>query len=142
MKVTGLPVRVFYAAIALPLGAMLGFVPSMQLLPRLVAKHPQLDPQMDGSGLFKLALWIAAETGLTAFLLALILPWIRHRSRSGRPLRIVLSALTVVVASAAFAGLGHPIAYDLVFAIWLSLLLSYTFVRYGVLDHTRRSKYY
>jgi hypothetical protein len=44
----------------------------------------------------------------------------------------------VVGASLLFADQGFRIVYDLIFAAWLSYLLAFTFIRYGVTDEARR----
>ena len=50
-----------------------------------------------------------------------------------------LSGAFVVLASSAFADLGHPLLVDLAFAAWLAYTVTFTFVRYGVLDQARRA---
>jgi len=47
---------------------------------------------------------------------------------------LAISAVIVVLASLAFAGAGHSVAYDLLFAAWLSYTFALTYVRYGVRD--------
>jgi hypothetical protein len=133
---------------ALPLGGTVGFY-AVMLLPKLAAIYPKLDsnlaaylpkldPGGDGYGIFKFALWVGGVVAFTACLMALTLPWRRRRKRRGRALRIALSCVLVVVASAGFADVVHALIYDLVFAAWLAYVMAYTFVRYGVLDQTRR----
>jgi hypothetical protein len=137
MSAASLPVRIVYAAFALPLGGAAGFYSCMALLPQLVSRYPKIDPGMDGRGIFNLAVSIGAALAFTATLVALTLPWSRHRKRRGRPWRIAVSLVIVLVASAVFADLGHRLTYDLAFAAWLAYTMAYTFVRYGLLDQAR-----
>jgi len=50
-----------------------------------------------------------------------------------------LSGVFVVVAAAVFADLGHTLLVDFAFAAWLAYTVTFTFVRYGVLDQARRA---
>jgi hypothetical protein len=137
MSTTGLPARIFYAAVALPLAGAGGFYAGVWLLPKLadLLQHPNAD----GYRIFNMAVGAGAVLALTAFLIALTLPWKRRKKRRGRPGRIAVACVLVVVASLGFAGLGHRLIYDLVFAVWLAYTVSFTFVRYGVLDQARRT---
>jgi hypothetical protein len=137
MNVASLPARIIYAVIALPAGGAVGFYSSMALLPKLAAIFPQLDPGVEGFGIFKMALGVGAALAFTLFLLALTLPWRRHRRRRGRAGRIAVSCVLVVVASAGLAGEGYSTVYDLAFATWLAYTMAFTFVRYGVIDQAR-----
>jgi hypothetical protein len=139
MNVLSFPARIAYTAVALPVGWAAGFYSCMRYLPGLSASHPQIDPNLDGSGIFKIAICAGAAIALSASLFALTLPWIRHRKRPGRAGRIAFSCVLVVIASIFFADLGFRIVYDLLFAAWLTYLLAFTFVRYGVIDQARRS---
>lgn len=139
MNVLSFPARIAYTAVAAPLGWAAGFYSCMRFLPVISARHPQLDPNLDGSGIFKIAICAGAAIALTASLFALTLPWIRHRKRPGRPGRIALSCVLVMLASILFADLEFGIVYDLLFAAWLTYLLAFTFVRYGVIDQARRA---
>jgi hypothetical protein len=138
MRVSSLPARIVYTAVALPLGAGAGFYSSMRWLPEFTASHPQIDPNMDGSGIFNIAVCVGAGFAFAVSLFTLTLPWIRHRKLSGRPWRIGLSCGLVVLASLLFAEEGFKLVYDLLFAAWLTFILAFTFVRYGVVDQTRR----
>jgi hypothetical protein len=138
MKVSSLPARIVYTAVALPLGAAVGFYSSMHILPEFTANHPQIDPNMDGSGIFDIAVCVGAGLSFAASLFALTLPWIRHRKLGGRGWRIGLSCVLVVLASLLFAEEGFKLIYDLLFAGWLTYVLAFTFVRYGVIDQARR----
>lgn len=148
MNAASLPARIVYAVVALPLGGAAGFY-AVMLLPKLATIYPKLDtniaaylpkldPGGDGYGIFKIALWVGGVVAFTACLTALTLPWERRRKRRGRALRIALSCVAVVVASAGFADMVHTLIYDLLFAVWLAYVMAYTFVRYGVLDQARR----
>jgi hypothetical protein len=139
MKASGLPARISYFVVALPLGGAAGFYSSMWLLPKLAGRYPQLDTGVNGEGFFYLSLGLGAALAFSASLLALTLPWSRHRKRRGRPWRITFSCVVVVVASAAFAAEVHGLGYDLAFAAWLAYTMAYTFVRYGVIDQVGRS---
>jgi len=146
MSAASLPARIAYALAALPLGGAAGFYSIMLLLPKLVSAYPRFDTGMNGQAMFSMALSVGAAIGFTTALFALTLPWRRHRKRQGRPWRIAASLVVVVVASTGFADLGHRLILDLLFAGWLAYTMSYTFVRYGVLDEARRksssSRYY
>jgi hypothetical protein len=138
MNAVSLPARILYTAVALPLAGAAGFYSCMLLLPEFTASHPQIDPNMDGSGIFKIAICVGGAFAFAVSLFALTLPWIRHRKRGGRPWRIGFSCVVVVLASLLFADQGFKVAYDLVFAAWLTYTLAFTFVRYGVIDQARR----
>jgi hypothetical protein len=138
MNASGLPARIGYTVVALPLGGGAGFYLSMYLLPKLAARYPQIDPGLDGQGLFNVALGVSGAVAFSVALLALTLPWSRRRKRHGRSWRIALAGVLVVIASAAFAAEVHGLVVDLVFAAWMAYMMAYTFVRYGVTDHVRR----
>jgi hypothetical protein len=135
MRGAGLAARVVYAAIALPAGGAAGFYACVRLLPKLAPMLGLPSPEADSEALFQLALSVGAGVALTAFLCALTLPWKRRRQRHGRGTRIFVTCVLVVGASLAFAGLGHRLIYDLLFAAWLAYLFALTYVRYGVVDH-------
>ncbi len=139
MDAASLPARIAYGAIALPLGGALGFYASMRLFPELTASHPDLDPNMDGFVIFKIAICLGVAIAFTASLLALTLPWVRHRKRRGRTWRLILTGAFVVFASVVFADQGFRLIYDLAFAAWLAYTMAFTFVRYGIIDQARRS---
>lgn len=138
MTGASLPARIVYTAAAVPLAGAAGFYLAIGLLPELIAKYPQIDPGADGQRIFNQAVGVGAGFAFTAGLVALTLPWIRHRKRRGRGMRTAVSVGLVVGVSVFFAGLGHRLVYDLLFAAWLAYTMAYTFVRYGVLDHKRR----
>jgi hypothetical protein len=139
MTAVSLPARIAYTVVATPLGWAAGFYSCMRFLPEFTTSHAQIDPNLDGSGIFRIAICAGAAIALTASLFALTLPWIRHRKKPGRPWRIALSCVLVVLASIFFADLGFRIIYDLLFAAWLTYLLAFTFVRYGITDQPRRT---
>jgi hypothetical protein len=138
MKASGLPARIVYAVAALPLGGAAGFYASIWLLPKLASRFPQLDSGANGERFFYLALGAGAAVAFSLALLALTLPWSRHRERRGRAWRITVSSVVVVAASVVFAAEVHGLLYDLAFAAWMAYTMAYTFVRYGVVDQTRR----
>jgi hypothetical protein len=139
MNAAGLPARIVYAAIALPLGGAAGFYSCMRFLPEFTANHPQLDSGIDGSGIFKIALAVGMTIAFTACLFALTLPWSRRRKRRGRTWRIGVSGIVVMLASILFADQGFGLIYDLAFVVWLTYSVTFTFVRYGLLDQAKRS---
>jgi hypothetical protein len=139
MNGASLPARIAYAAIALPLGGGAGFYSCMRLLPGLTGMYPQVDPGGDGFGIFKLAICAGVAVAFTASLFVLTLPWVRHRKRRGRGVRIAFTCVLVVLASIAFADQGYGLMSDLAIAAWLTYTMAFTFVRYGVLDRARRS---
>jgi len=138
MSAASLPTRIVYLVVALPLGAAAGFYSSMQVLPQFTASYPKLDPAMDGSGIFRLALFAGTVVAFTAGMFALTLPWIRHRKRRGRGWRVGVSGALVVLLSVAFAAQGYGLVVDLAFVAWLTYTVAFTVVRYGVVDGGRR----
>jgi hypothetical protein len=139
MKAIGLPVRVAYASAVLVLSGVATFYCCMHWLPGLTGIYPALDPEGEGYGIFKIALCVAASIALTLSLPVLTLPGVRRRRRRGRGTRIAFTAVVVVIASVLFADQGFRLRYDLVFAAWLTYLMAFTVVRYGVADEVRRS---
>jgi hypothetical protein len=135
MTLVGLPARIGYAVAALPAAGAAAFYLTIWLLP--ILSEPLIG-ESGGQEIFLTALGVAAVVGFTAFLMALTLPWVRRRRRSGRGVRISISCVVVLVASLAFAGQGHAVYYDLAFAAWLAYVMAFTFVRYGVLDRAKR----
>lgn len=136
MTLIGLPARIVYAIVALPAVGAAAFYSTIWLLPIL---SKPLIGELDGQEIFLAALGVAAVVGFTACLMALTLPWVRRRRRTGRGVRIGISCVVVLVASLAFADHGHAVYYDLAFAAWLAYVMAFTFVRYGVLDRTGRA---
>lgn len=138
MSKFGLPARIGYAVVALPAVAAAGFYIRLWLLPMLEKFFLGSYSATDDAADFASALLVALVVGFTAFLLALTLPWKRRRRRGGRMARVIFSGVFVLVASLAFAGQGHKLIYDLLFAAWLANAMTYTYVRYGVRDRSRR----
>lgn len=137
MKATGLLARAIYTALALLLFGAGTFYACMQVLPQFADSYPRLDPAGDGAVIFKISICAAVGVAFSTGLVALTLPWLRHRRRSGRGLRIAVSAVAVVLCSAAFAAEGYGLVVDLLFVGWLTYTLAFTFVRYGILDRAR-----
>jgi hypothetical protein len=135
MDKTGLPARIGYAVVAFPVVGAAAFYTSTWLWPKIAGA----DLGIEGYGIFAGSLGVGAVFGLTAFLLALTLPWTRRRRRGGRTRRVVVACVVVVLASLGFAGLGHQLIYDLLFAAWLAYAMAFTYVRYGVRDRARRT---
>jgi hypothetical protein len=140
MSPVSLPARVVYTVIAVPLTGAAAFYSCMGILPEFTVSFPQLDPGGSGYGIFKIAVCVGVGVALTAALLTLTLPWIRHRERRGRRVRMAFSAVLVVAAAVVFADQGFRLIYDLAFAAWLTYVMAYTFVRYGLIDRPRRSR--
>ena len=138
MNAASLSTRIAYAGVAMPLGWAVGFYSCMRFLPGFTASHTQLDPGMDGSGIFKIAVVVGAAVAFTASLFALTLPWSRRRKRRGRAGRIGLSGVAVMLGSILFADQGFGLIYDLAFVAWLTYTITFTFVRYGLLDQAKR----
>jgi O-antigen/teichoic acid export membrane protein len=139
MHGASLPARILYAVIAFALGGVAGFYAALWEYPILLLRFQGANADLDGFEIFKTSLAIGAGVAFMAFLVALTQPWKRLRRRGGREARIAISGVVVVLASLAFAGLHHRVIYDLAFAVWLSYVIAYTYVRYGVLD-SRRSR--
>lgn len=137
MKVTGLAARILYAAIAMPAAFAVGFYATVWVLPVAGPWFGLPSPPAQSEDLFRLGLSIGAIFAVPAFLCALTLPWRRRRQRRGRGWRLALSGAIVVAASLVFAGEGHKLFDDLLFAVWLGYTLALTFVRYGLVDHKR-----
>lgn len=127
-----------YAVLALALGGVGGFYAAMWEYPILLLRFQGADADLDGQGIFMVALSAGAVVAFTAFMMALTLPWSRPRRRSGRGVRFAIAAVFVVIASLGFAGLHHHVIYDLTFAAWLAYVTAYTYVRYGLRDPRRR----
>jgi len=131
---TSLPFRVAYALLAFPLAAGAGFYGCILLWPRAAALLHGPDPGLDWYGMFIGSLTVGLGLGFAAALVALTMPWRRQRRRSGRGTRAVISCAVVLAATLAFTGGEHTLLFDLGFAAWLAYALTFTFVRYGVLD--------
>src|ERR1017187_499159 len=112
MSLASLPARIVYALIAVPVGGGAGFYSCMLLSPKLALYFPRLDGGPEGFGVFKIALGVGAALAFTLALLALTLPWTRHRKRRGRTWRITASCIVVVVASAGLSVEGYSLIYD------------------------------
>jgi hypothetical protein len=137
MRATGLAARITYAILAIPAALVVGFCVTAWFLPKVAPILGIASPPPQSEDLFRLALSVGAVLAVPAFLCALTRPWKRRRQRRGRNWRLAVSAVIVVAASLAFAGLGHSLRYDLLFAVWLAYTLALTFVRYGIVDRTR-----
>jgi len=133
MNAMGLPARCAYAAASLAAVGTAAFYAGMWLLPKIASAAADDD---DGYRMFRTALGMAFALGFTAAMVALTLPW-KRRKRHGRGQRILVSAVFVVIASAAFASQEHSVWLDLLFAAWLAYVLAFTYVRYGVLDRSK-----
>jgi hypothetical protein len=138
MSAAGLPARIVYALVALPVGGAAGFYFVVWAIPKMswLLQVPALVPENYTT--FVTALYVGGAVGLTASLVALTLPWKRKRKRRGRKWRIALSSVFVVLAAAAFADQGHRLLIDVLFTAWLAYTVTFTFVRYGVLDQASR----
>jgi photosystem II stability/assembly factor-like uncharacterized protein len=65
-----------------------------------------------GSGIFRIAICVGAALAFAVALFTLTLPWIRHRKRDGRPMRIAISCVVVVLASLLFVDQGFKLISD------------------------------
>ncbi|MGD0798009.1 MAG: hypothetical protein ABR910_09820 [Acidobacteriaceae bacterium] len=139
MNAKGLPARIAYAIAAVPAAGAAGFYAGVVLLPQLARLPGDLNFRMDGRQTFAACIAIGMLLAFTASLLALTLPWRRHRKRRGRPMRAIISTVIVFVAALIFTQQGHALLLDLALVLWLAYALTYTFVRYGVLDQPRRT---
>jgi hypothetical protein len=139
MSAVGLPARIVYALMALPVGGAAGFYSVVWVIPKMswLLQAPNVAPENYTT--FVTALYVGGAVAFTASLVALTLPWKRRRKRRGRSWRIALAGVFVVVAAAVFADLGHTLLVDFAFAAWLAYTVTFTFVRYGVLDQARRA---
>ncbi|HWB33632.1 MAG TPA: hypothetical protein VG714_10700 [Acidobacteriaceae bacterium] len=137
MNSRGLPARLLYAAITAPVVGVAVVYVTVWLLPWLQRLYGVPSPPPETEALFRAGLEVAIFVTVPAFLCALTMPWKRRRHRRGRRWRLAVSGLIVVASSLAFAGLGHSLIYDLLFAAWLSYTLALTFVRYGLVDQQR-----
>ena len=135
MSAENLPTRIGYAAVAFLAVAAAGFYATIWLAPRFT--RPTTDD--DGYELFRTAIGVAVAVGFSAALAGLTLPWKRRKRRSGRGRRIAISCVIVVALSVAFASQDHALLFDLLFAAWLAYMLAFTYVRYGLLDRSKRN---
>jgi hypothetical protein len=130
----------FYAVAAIPAAGATGFYASIVLLPKLAGLSWYRLPTMDDQQIFLVALSVAALLAFPAALLGLTMPWRRHRKRRGRAVRAVIAAVLVLGVTLSFAARGHAVAADLALVAWLAYCITFTFVRYGVLDQARRRR--
>ena len=137
MKGSALPLRIVYTLIATPVASIGGFYLGVLLFTRVVPTLEGIQGGDPGLVEFVLSLVVAGALGFTAFLFALTLPWRRLRRRKGRLLRIVFSAALVLVVSLIGAAESVPLSYIVGLVVWMSVVLTFTVIRYGVLDHSR-----
>jgi hypothetical protein len=137
MNASSLPARLGYAIVAIPVGEAAGFAVAYWVFPAIEKFVLNWAPAAEDK--MSTAFGVGAAVAFTAFLLALTLPWRRRKRRSGRMRRSIIAGVFVLLASLAFAGLGHGIVYDLAFTVWLAYLTAFTYVRYGVLDRARQT---
>ncbi|MDP9038989.1 MAG: hypothetical protein M3O02_06915 [Acidobacteriota bacterium] len=138
MGATGLPARLAYAALAAPLASAAGFYAGAALFGRILPLLNGVQQPEPGWAEFVFSLLLGLAAGFSAFLYALTLPRLRLRRRRGRTARIALSALVVLVIAVAAEAEGVPTPVTLALTLWFSLILTFTFIRYGVLDRARR----
>jgi hypothetical protein len=140
MSASNLFARVLYAVAAIPAAGAVGFYASLVLLPKLTGQSWYRFAPLDEQQIFLAAIGIGALLAFPASLLALTMPWRRHRKRRGRVVRVILSAVLVLGITLSFAQRGHVIAVDLALAACLAYIVTFTYVRYGVLDRARRKR--
>lgn len=137
MSGSALPLRILYAVIATPVASIGGFYAGVVFLTRVLPAVHGLPPVDAGWAEFIVSVMVAVAVGFTVFLLALTLPWRRLRRRRGRALRIVVSALLVLSISVIAAAEAVPVAYIAGLMVWMSVMLTFTLIRYGVRDRVR-----
>lgn len=130
----------FYAVVAIPAAGAVGFYASLVLLPKVAQIPGYPYAAMDEQQIFLASIGIGALLAFPASLLGLTMPWRRRRERRGRMLRAILAAVLVLGVTLSFAAKGHAVGVDLALAAWLAYILTFTFVRYGVLDRARRKR--
>ena len=135
MNRTGLQARIGYAVAGFAVAGVIGFYVSAWLLHRYALTPTSSEGEMYVA--FETAIALGALVGISAALVGLTLPWLRHKRRSGRKQRTVVAGAAVLLAALMFASTGHPLLYDLAFAVWLAYVVSFTYVRYGIRDRVR-----
>jgi hypothetical protein len=140
MSASSLPARIIYAVAAIPAAGAVGFYASLVLLPKLAGQSWYRFAPLDDQQIFLASIGVGALLAFPASLLALTMPWRRHRKRRGRVIRAILSAVLVLGVTLSFAQRGHAIAADLALTAWLAYIITFTYVRYGVLDRARRKR--
>jgi hypothetical protein len=138
MKAMGLGGRIVYALVVAALAGAGGFYGCMLLFRMMWV---QLEyPAADGAGGFSFAIGLGALLAFTGSLIALTQPGRRRRKRRGRLARAIVSSVIVLLGSIVFAAEGHAVVLDLALPVWLAYTLTFTFVRYGVLDQSSREQ--
>lgn len=139
MSATGLPARIVYAVVATPLAATGGFYLGIFLFNRLLpGANGDLAPQ-PGWAEFVLSLMVGAAIAFPVFWWALTLPQLRLRRRAGRVWRTGFSAAIVLVISVMIRAEGMPLRYTVALMVWMAVILTFTFIRYGLLGGERRA---
>ena len=138
MKARGLPARIGYVVVATPAACVGGFYLGIWVLTRALPSLYGVQDANPGWQEFLFSLLVGGAAGFTTFFYALTLPWGRLRRRRGRTWRMAASALIVLVPSVMAAAEGVPLRYVAVLMVWLAVVLTFTFVRYGVLDRYGR----
>ncbi len=138
MSGTGLPARILYALGFTPVGCVAGFYVGVYVFTRLIPLLEGISDPAPGWADFVFSLLVGVGAGFSVFFYALTLPRHRLRRRGGRVWRLVWSALLVFVVAVTVQVEGVPLRYTVGLMLWLSLTLTFTFVRYGVLDKARR----
>ncbi len=137
MSASSLPARIGYAIVAFPIGAILGYFLMLQVLLRIGSIFQDPHPSMQAFGYFMMSLAAAATLGLSFSLVAITLPWCRPSAKTGRTTRIVLAALVVFFPFVVLSRQGNALIFSMAVSLWLALVLSFTFIRHGVLDRTQ-----
>ena len=140
MSASSLFARILYAVVAIPAAGAVGFYASLVLLPKLAGQSWYRFAVLDDQQIFLASIGIGVLLAFPASLLALTMPWRRHRKRRGRVIRAILSAVLVMGVTLSFAAMGHAVGVDLALPAWLAYMLTFTYVRYGVLDRARRKR--
>jgi len=134
VKATGISLRILYAIVAFPLGAIAGYVLMLQFLLRAGWMFHDPHPSMRGFGYFMMSLASAAVLAITASMTALTMPWVRPRKEAGRTGRAIVAVTLTILAFLVLIGQGHALAFVLALVSWLAAASFLTFVRCGVLD--------
>lgn len=139
MSGTGLPARIVYAVVSAPLACAAGFYLGVFVLTRAVPAMEGIpQPEVTWAN-FVISIFAGFAVGFSVFFYALTLPRLRLRRRGGRAWRMAASAVLVLMASVMAEAEGVSLWYTAALMLWISVTLTFTFIRYGVLDKTGRS---
>jgi hypothetical protein len=141
MRLMTLPARLLYAVLAAPAAGAGGFYFGVLLFAHLLPKLHGVDHAQPTWTDFMQSAVIGAGAAFAAFFYALTLPGVRLRHREGRVYRMTLAAVLVCVVSVLIASEGIPLIDVFGLMIWLSVTLTFTYIRYGVRDFAQDLEY-